>query len=75
MNKCFITIFIDDEVDNCGKNPISSDDLGDNEFPKAIALLIPLSWEGFFFWCSCHIPFLPFFCVVDKGSNNVGEIG
>jgi hypothetical protein len=49
MNKGFVTVFIDNKVDDGRKNTISSDNLRDDKFSHAIAFFIPFSRKRLLF--------------------------
>lgn len=74
MNKCLITVFVNDEVDYCWKHSISSDDFSNDQFAQAVTFFIPFSGKRFFLWSCWHVPFFPLFRVMDKGSYNVSEV-
>ena len=74
MDKVFISILVHNEVDQGRHNSVSSDDLCDDQLPQTVTLLIPLSRKGFLLWVGRHVPFLPFFGIVDESSDDVGKI-
>ena len=74
MDKGLIPVSVHDEVHHRWKDSISSDDFDDDQLSKTVTFLVPFSGKRFFLGVGSHVPFLPFFGVMDESPYNIGEV-